>query len=212
MIATLKQFGWHFALSAAILVGAWGLFKYHKDVATLNNQIYLLGSTQSTHLVVSHVVTKTIIQRIENKPVLPTPPQVPVDQIDKVVQVVQSSCPTTTITILKDGTVVSSNPQVQSITVESYSNYGNKLGIRIAYLVYLPSLGHKATGGLAAQVHYWHYVGFYPELTASKDLAGIGLSYHIEKGFMDNTYFSLGYGYHFGYQQFVPYTGVSVKF
>lgn len=208
----LKEYFFHFIISALIIFIAWGFFRYRDETARLNNQLYLAGKS-SGHLVMSQPPKKPLVDKILGRRVLRTPPAVAPDKIDHVIEVVTSSnCPPVSVVVLKDGTAVSDSTGVASITIENYEQFRPKLGIRLAFVATPRTAGFAASYEPGLHIHYWKLFRIQPDLLFTPTSVGAGMSYNPRTLFLTNTYFGVGYSHKFSEHRNTVYSSVSVKF
>lgn len=211
----LKEYTLHFVISLAVILGLGGFATHLESVRQLNEQIYLISHAKGK-IVTSLPPKKSIVDHIIDKKVIPPAP-VPLHEISKVVEIVQtSSCPIVVITVLKDGTVVSNSPGITKILVEDYENefFGHDLMFRGAGLIYPGDKFHnsKVQGDFGIQVSYLRIWRFTPDVTIARHSFGGGVSYHQPMWVIKNSYLGAGYVYHFEYGYWGPYADVSVRF
>lgn len=214
LIGKLKEYLLHFAVSCLIILGILGIVKYHNDVRNLNEQIYLQSKAHNS-LVISKPAPRSIIEKILDKKILPVSPDIPKNDISKVIEVKTSSnCPNVDVTVLKDGTVVSNSSGVTHILVEDYEHplYYNKLDLRLAGIFYPKTKSHNWDWDLGLQISYWHFWRLTPDLTVAPDFVGGGISYNPNIKHLENLDVGIGYGYRFDWGEALPYAAGSLRF
>jgi len=198
------------------MIGAVGYARHLEEVRQLNEQI--LAASKAT-VITSLPPKKSIIDHIIDKKVLPAV-DIPRKDISSVIEIIPKTstgaCTTaaTTVTVLKNGTVESSSPNVNKLLVERYDNsfFGAEMQMRLAGLIYPGENGHKASADFGLQFSYWRIWRFYPDLTIASHSADVGLSYHQKIGIFTNTYIGVGYGYRWDIDTLGPYASASLRF
>ncbi len=213
MLAKLKEYVIHFLVSCLILVGVGGYVKYRVDMQHLQEQLYQAGKAGT--LVIAKTPDRTLLEKLQGKKKLVVPPSVPRDSISRVIEVhTSTNCPTATVVVTRDGSIVASTSTVTRIFVEDYDKelFYKKLDLRLTGLAYPRRQGFSGGQDVGLQASYWHFWRLHPDATVSTKLIGIGISLSPEIPYLENLYLGGGYAYHFRDNYYVPYGSASLKF